>query len=407
MAQTIGRLTASSLRALPAGLHADGGNLMLQVTASGARTWIFRYRLQGRRRDMGLGALHTVGLADARKLAKDARSLLLSGVCPLGARQQALASTRAKASHTFARLADDYITAHKAGWSQKSLDAWRMTLTEYAYPVLGALPVSEVDTAAVMRVLSPLWQTRTETAVRLRGRIEAVLDAATVQGHRRGDNPARWRGHLEQLLVRPAKIAKVEHLSALPWPEMSAFMAALRSREGVAARALEFAILCASRSGDVRGMRWDEVVDGVWVVPAARMKAGKEHRVPLSDVALALLAKMPKVDALVFPGVRSGGAFKPLSDMSLLAVLKRMGRRDITVHGFRSTFRDWASERTNFPRELAELALAHAVGGKVERAYARSDQLSQRRRLMSAWAEFCAAPAMTAASVLPLSPRRV
>ena len=403
MKRDTGRLAPTALKSLPPGHHADGGNLWLQVSKTGTRNWVFRYDLDGRRREMGLGPLHTVGLADARRLAKDARLLLLSGVCPLSARQQAAAATRAKASHTFARLADDYIKAHQAGWSQKSLDAWRMTLTEYAYPVLGALPVSEVDTAAVMRVLSPLWQTRTETAVRLRGRIEAVLAAATVHGHRRGDNPARWRGHLEQLLVRPAKIAKVEHLSALPWQDVGAFMPALRSREGVAARALEFAILCASRSGDVRGMRWDEVQGDVWVVPAARMKAGKEHRVPLSEAALALLAKMHQVDALVFPGARSGGAFKPLSGMSLLAVLKRMGRRDITVHGFRSTFRDWASERTNFPRELAELALAHAVGTKVEQAYARSDQLQHRRRLMNAWAEFCCAPAVRGDNVVALA----
>lgn len=274
------------------------------------------------------------------------------------------------------------------------------TLATYASPLLGALPVAEIDTALVVKVLGPIWETRTETATRVRGRIEKVLDWATVSKYRQGENPARWRGHLDKLLANPSKVVKVAHHPALPWRDMGAFMAALRAQEGVAARALEFVILAAARSGEVRGATWEEIDLGahLWIVPAERMKAKKEHRVPLSRSALALLKKLPREGNLVFPGAREG---KALSDMSLTAVLRRMQRTGITVHGFRSTFRDWCAESTGFPREVCEHALAHSLPDKVEAAYRRGDLLDKRILLMQAWADYCARPA-TAAKVTPI-----
>ncbi|MCF8177313.1 MAG: site-specific integrase, partial [Sulfuritalea sp.] len=311
---------------------------------------------------------------------------------------------RAKAM-TFDQCATAYISAHRSGWkNEKHIGQWENTLEAYASPIIGALPVAEVDTALVVKVLGPIWETKTETATRLRGRIEKILDWATVSKYRQGENPARWRGHLENLLANPNKIAKVAHHPALPWREICGFMVELRKQIGTAARALEFTILTAARSGEVRGATWAEIdLDaGLWVVPAERIKMGKEHRVPLTASAIALLNELPREGDLVFPGAKENTA---LSDMSLTAVLRRMKRTDITVHGFRSTFRDWCAESTNFPREVCEHALAHSLPDKVEAAYRRGDLLDKRVQLMKAWADYCAKP-QAEASVTPIGRQR-
>jgi integrase len=282
------------------------------------------------------------------------------------------------------------VKAHRAGWrNAKHAYQWEATLAQYAAPVIGALSVQAVDTSLVLKVLEPIWTTKTETAGRLRGRIETVLDWAAVRGFRTGDNPARWRGHLDKLLPAPCKVRKVEHHAALPYAEVGAFMTDLRQREGVAARALEFAILNAARTGETLGAAWSEIDMGarLWTIAGHRMKGGREHRVPLSPAAMALLTLMQKlkIDDHIFPGMKAG---RPMSNMAMLALLRRMGRGDLTAHGFRSSFRDWAAERTNFPSEVAEMALAHAVGDRVEAAYRRGDLFEKRRRLMTAWADF-------------------
>jgi integrase len=304
---------------------------------------------------------------------------------------------------TFQACADAYIAAHRAGWrSAKSLTAWEGTLGAYVHPVFGALPVQAIDTALVTKAIEPIWAEKPETAGRVRGRIEAILDWATARGHRQGENPARWRGHLDKLLPNKTKVRRVEHHAALPYPEISAFMAELRQQEGVAALALEFAILTAARTGEVIGARWDEfnLAERLWTIPGQRMKAGREHRVPLPDAALAIIETMAGIREgdFVFPG---GKASRPLSNMSMLMLLRRMGREDLTIHGFRSSFRDWAAERTGFPAEVAEMALAHTVADAVERAYRRGDLFQMRRQMMDAWAKFCAAPS-AAGRVVPI-----
>ena len=394
MARNEKRLSALAVtRATKPGMYPDGLGLYLRVGPSGAKSWVFRFRVDGQRRDMGLGPLHTVTLADARVKATECRKLRLDGSDPLHARQTARLTAKleeAKAM-SFQDCADAYIAAHAPGWrNAKHGDQWRNTLATYAYPVFGELPVQSVDVAMVMKVLEPIWATKTETASRVRGRIESVLDWATVREFRRGDNPARWRGHLENLLPKRAKVQKVEHHSALPYGEMGAFMASLRGQEGVAARALEFLILTATRTSETIGATWADInIDGmIWTIPADRIKAGKEHRVPLSPAALAVLDAMAKIrhGEHVFPGGRVG---KGLSNMALLKLLERMKRGDLTAHGFRSTFRDWAAERTNFSRDVAEMALAHTIGDKVEAAYRRGDLFEKRGKLMEAWAVYC------------------
>lgn len=372
------------------GYFGDGAGLWLQVSPVGTKSWIFRFTRAGKQREMGLGALHTVSLAEARAKAKTCRQQLLDGLDPISAREatklaQALEQARAM---TFDQCAAAYIKAHRHGWrNAKHAAQWENTIATYASPIFGDLPVTSVDTALVMKALHPIWTEKTETASRLRGRIESILGWATTSGYRQGDNPARWRGHLQNLLAAPEKVRKVEHHPALPWREIGGFMVDLRAREGIAAQALEFVILTAARSGEVRGMRWDELDGKVWTIPANRMKAGREHRVPLSSAVLSLLERMPRVGDYVFPGAKKGSL---LSDMSLTAVLRRMGHEDITVHGFRSTFRDWCGESTNFPREVAEHALAHQLPDKVEAAYRRGDLIEKRIFLMQAWADFCA-----------------
>lgn len=414
MARGACKLTARTVAAIrEPGRYGDGGGLWLQVSRSGSKSWLFRYMHHGRARAMGLGAVDTVPLSEARAAALAARKLLASGVDPVEARKAERRQARLAAAKalTFKDAAEACIDARKTGWrNAKHALQWRNSLATYAYPVLGAVPVQDIDVGLVMKVLEPLWSAKTETASRVRGRIEAVLDWATARGYREGENPARWRGHLQNLLPARTRVRKVTHHPALPYTEIADFMRALRQQEGVAARALEFLILTATRTSETIGARWSEIdlENKVWTIPATRIKAGKEHRVPLSAQAGAVLEKMRALGAGatprvppgqcgdVFPGGRPG---KPLSSMALLALLARMGRGDVTAHGFRSTFRDWAAERTAFPREVAEMALAHAVGDKVEAAYRRGDLFEKRRRLMEAWAKFCDAPAAAGAVV--------
>ena len=394
MSRTLYKLSASKVRqAKAAGLHGDGGGLWLQVSKSGAKSWIFRYDFEGKRHEMGLGSCQTVDLADAREAARVCRQTLRDRRDPLVERNASHAEralSRAKRI-TFDQCAVAYIAAHRSSWKNaKHAGQWESTLSTYASPVIGALAVADVDTALVVKVLSPIWNDKTETATRLRGRIESILDWATTSKFRQGDNPARWRGHLDNLLANPNKVAPVKNHPALPWREISAFITRLRGSQGIAARAIEFAILTACRSGEVRGACWDEIDLGakLWTIPADRMKAGKEHRVPLSTGALAVLATIEANRGVVFAG-RDGTS--SLSDMSLTAVLRRMGRGDITVHGFRSTFRDWCAEHEGnaFPREVCEHALAHSLPDKVEAAYRRGDLLGKRVALMQAWADYC------------------
>lgn len=388
-----GRLTALAVaRAKAPGMYADGSGLYLQIAPSG-RSWIFRYQHGGRRRYMGLGPVAAVSLAAARGKAQEARKALAEGNDPIAARratQAALAAAAAR-SMTFEACASAYIASHKDGWRNAKHGAqWDSTLRAYAFPVLGDVPAADIDVAMVLKALEPIWAQKPETAARVRGRIEAVLDWATARGFRVGDNPARWRGHLANLLPARAKVQRVTHHPALPYARMGEFMAALRSQEGVAARALEFAILTAARTSEATGAAWAEFDLGAatWTIPGERIKAGREHRVPLSAPALAIVRAMAKTreGEFVYPGGRRG---RPLSNMAMSAVLRRMGRDDITVHGFRSAFRDWAAESTNYSREVAEMALAHAVGDKVEAGYRRGDLFDKRRRIMADWAKHC------------------
>ena len=373
------------------GRYGDGGGLWLQVGPTGGKSWLHRYMLHGRAREMGLGAYPVVKLAEARDLVLENRRLLLQGKDPLDERQRARQQAKLATANTitFRTCAERYIAAHEPSWrNDKHRWQWSRTLEMYVYPVLGDLPVADIDTGLVMQALEPIWNDVPETASRVRGRIESILDWAAARGYRQGDNPARWRGHLQKLLPAKTKVRAVKHHSRLPYEQLGDFMAGLRHREGVAARALEFAILTASRTGEVIGAKWSEIdlSKGLWVVPAERMKAGKEHRVPLSDGSLALLEALPREGDYVFVGAKKGD---PLSNMSLLAVLKRMGRGELTTHGFRSTFSDWCAEQTAYPSEVREMALAHTVSDKVEAAYRHGDLFAKRARLMADWARFC------------------
>jgi integrase len=409
-----GKLKALNVERLKAvGMYGDGGGLYLQVTGAGAKSWIFRYwvrerdpatgqplrdaitnKVRGVSREMGLGSFNVVTLDEARDLADKYRRLRHQGVDPIDGRRAAReqAAFDAARAISFKDAATAYIAAHRAGWrNEKHAAQWGTTLEAYAYPEFGAVSVQSIDTALVMKVLEPIWSTKPETASRVRGRVEAILDWATARGFRKGENPARWRGHLNNLLPAPAKVRMAKHYVALPYTELPTFLVALRQQEGHAARALEWTILTAARTGDTIGATPDEIRERekLWTIPGERMKAGKEHRVPLSARALAIVDAMKPLRGatrFLFPGGKQG---KPLSNMAMTEVLRRMGRGDITVHGFRSTFRDWAAERTEFPNEVAEMALAHAVGNKVEAAYRRGELLEKRRGLMEAWAEYC------------------
>lgn len=393
MALKLNKLTVIGIARLSEpGYYGDGGGLVLQISRSGSKSWLFRYKRLGKVRELGLGSLRTVDLARAREASKQLRGTLASGVDPLDDRTAARAKAALERGRqmSFEQCAAAYIDAHRSSWKNaKHTAQWESTLGTYAYPLIGGLPVADVDTDLIVKVLKPVWNTKTETATRLRGRIESILGWATVSKFRKGDNPARWRGHLENLLAAPNKIKKVVNHPALPWNEMGAFMQSLRAADGVGARALEFAILTACRSGEVRGAQWDEISleSRMWIIPAERMKAGREHRVPLSTAAVSLLNAIKKTDGIIFPG-KDG---VPLSDMSLTAVLRRMGRDDITVHGFRSSFRDWCAEApgNSFSREVCEHALAHSLPDKVEAAYRRGDLLDKRVVLMQTWSDYC------------------
>lgn len=378
------------------GLHFVGGvpGLALQVAPGGARTWVLRFSIAGKRRDMGLGGFPEISLAGARERAREARAKANQGIDPILHRQEARSALRASAAaaKTFAECVTAYVDAKSAEWrSPKHRQQWSNTLEQYAIPVIGPLLVRDVTLAHVLKILEPIWTTKTETASRLRGRIESVLNWATVRGYRSGENPARWRGHLDKLLPAPKKVAKVEHHAALDVNAVPGFMAALREQKGLGAKALEFLVLTAARSGEVRGATWDEIDldNAVWTIPGERMKAGREHRVPLSPPALKLLHALPRIEgtSLLFPSTKN----TPLSDMTLSGVLRRMGIEAVP-HGFRSTFKDWASERTGYPGEMSEMALAHTVSNKVEAAYRRGDMFVKRRRMMNDWAKFCDTP---------------
>lgn len=376
------------------GMHLDGKGLFLNVSKSGAKSWLFRYMAPGKkRREMGLGGYPAVSLAEARLKAEEARKLRAAGKDPLEIRraEEKAAEIEAARVMTFQDCATAYIEAHRAGWrNDKHAAQWPSTLQTYTYPIFGCLPVQEVDTALVVKALKEIWYKKPETATRVRGRIERILAWAKVSGFRNGENPALWRGHLDQLLPPRSKVAKQEHHAALAYAEMGDFMRQLRAQGGTAARALEFTILTAARTGEVIGARWDEIdfASKVWAVPASRMKAGREHRVPLSTAAVDLLKaqRAASEGEFVFPGGRRD---KPLSNMAMLVLLRRMGRGDLTAHGFRSSFKDWTSEQTNFPGEVAEMALAHTIEDKVEAAYRRGELLEKRRLLMEAWANYC------------------
>ena len=394
MAIELNKLNALAVKnAKERGYLADGGGLYLQISAGGSKSWVFRYRDGGRLREMGLGPTHTLSLADARDAALFCRKQRINGLDPIAACLTARAAARLEAARavTFEQCAESYIESHKASWQNaKHAAQWGSTLKTYAYPVLGKVAVAGIDTGLVLKAVEPIWSTKSETASRLRQRIEAVLDWAKVRGYREGENPARWKGHLDHSLPSRAKVAKVEHHAALPYAEIGPFMTSLQAQPGTAARALEFAILTAARTGEVLGAKWMEVdLDArMWTVPAERMKAKKEHRIPLSDRAIAILLSLKERSAadFVFPG---GKVNKSLSGMALLMALRRMKRDDLTAHGFRSTFRDWAAEQTSFPREVCEHALAHSLPDKVEAAYRRGDLFDKRKGLMDAWGAYC------------------
>ena len=409
-------------------MHADGGGLYLQVTVGKEeqlnKSWLFRFALGGRERQMGLGSLNTIGLSEARGAAEQCRKLLKEGKKdPIEARDadRAAQQTAKAKSVTFNWCATAYMAAHESGWrNAKHRQQWHNTLATYAGPIIGKLAVQDVDTGLLMQILQPIWTEKNETASRVRGRIETILDWAKVNGHRIGENPARWRGHLDHLLPARSKVHKVKHHPALPHEQISEFVAELRAQEGLAAKALEFTILTAARSGESRGIPWEGELDTtgkVWTVPPHRMKGEREHRVPLTAPALAVIEYMRSVrqNDYVFPGDK---ADDPLSDMALTEVIRRMnearqkaglprwvdpkqGGRAVVPHGFRSTFRDWVSEETNFPSELAEAAIAHIEGDKTEAAYKRGTMFEKRRLLMDAWADHCNQPVDDAKVVRP------
>lgn len=395
MGRGTNKLTDRTVRSLKEpGRYGDGLGLWLQVGPEGGKSWLYRYMLDGRARMMGLGRYPDFSLEEARQRAMECRKLLKDGKDPIDDRKtrQTIERLARQKILTFDECASAYIEANRAGWkNDKHAAQWENTLKTYASPIIGKLSVADIDTGLVLKVLEPIWTAKAETANRLRGRIEAVLGWATVRKYRTGDNPAAWRNHLDKVLPARSAVKRIENHPALPYCEIGAFVAALREQAGISARALEFTILTAARTNETIGATWQEfdLKAGVWTIPADRMKAKKEHRVPLSDRALELAKEMLPLKSneagAVFPSPKG----KPLSNMALLAVLKRMERYDLTVHGFRSTFRDWAGETTAYPREVIEHALAHQLRDRAEAAYARGTLFDKRRRLMSDWATYC------------------
>jgi integrase len=392
MARLLNRLSqrdaANLIRSGAVGKYHDGGGLYLEIGRNGGCSWVLRFTLKTRTRAMGLGGACDFSLDEARERARAARKLIADGVDPIDHRKAVPDML------TFSQCAQEYVADHRAGWKNaKHVEQWQSTLTTYVGPVFGALPVRDVGIEHVVKALRPIWTTKPETATRVRGRIERVLDWAASRKLREGDNPARW-AQLKELLPNISKARLVKHHAALPFGEIPAFMGALRTQEGIGALALRFTILTAARTGETIGARWREIdiAEKLWTVPRGRMKAGREnHRVPLSPAALAILTNLKALkltdspQEFVFPGGKRG---KPLSNMAMTATLRRMGRGDLTVHGFRSTFKDWATECTEYPNEVSEMALAHVVRGKVEAAYRRGDILEKRRSLMDDWGVF-------------------
>jgi len=401
-------LTAIAVKNAKPGRHADGAGLHLLVKESGARSWVYRFMLNGKSRDVGLGPAGSDGISLSQ--ARDARDALRlkvkAGIDPLEERDREAAQTLAAAQAaqvagiTFKAVAEAYIGANEASWrNDKHRQQWKNTLAAYVYPVIGDLPVAEVGTAHVLQILEPIWKAKAETASRIRGRIETVLDSAKARGYRQGENPARWRGHLAQILPARTRLSRGHH-KAMAYEQVPAFVGALHKREAVAALALEFTILTAARTGEVIGAKWDEVEldKAIWTIPAGRMKAGKEHRVPLSPRAVEILREVHKLGKdWLFPTAKGG----KLSGMAMTMLLRRM-KVDATVHGFRSGFRDWSAECTGYAHEVAEMALAHTIENKVERAYRRGDLFDKRRRLMDDWATYCATIPATGANVTPI-----
>jgi integrase len=401
-------LTPLAVKNAKPGRHADGGGLHLLVKESGARSWVYRFMLNGKSRDIGLGAAGSDGisLADARDARDALRLKVKAGIDPLAERQreaaEALAATQAAriAGIRFKAVAEAYIGANEGSWrNDKHRQQWKNTLATYVYPVIGELPVAEVGTAHVLQILEPIWKAKAETASRVRGRMETILDAAKARGYREGENPARWRGHIAQILPARSRLTRGHH-KAMPYEAIPAFVGDLHKREAVAALALEFTILTAARTGEVIGAKWDEVdLDkAIWTIPAGRMKAGKEHRVPLSPRAVEILKSSQGLrQEWLFPATGGG----KMSGMAMTMLLRRM-KVDATVHGFRSGFRDWSAECTGYAHEVAEMALAHTIESKVERAYRRGDLFDKRRRLMDNWATFCATITAVRGNLLPL-----
>jgi integrase len=411
-------LTPLEVKNAKPGRHADGGGLHLLVKDSGARSWVFRFMLKGRARDVGLSRcpeaielLRKTGgselsLAQARDVAVIYRLKVRSGIDPLKEREQEAVRTAAEAQAaqvagmTFRQVAEAYIAANSPSWkNEKHRQQWCNTLEAYVYPVIGALPVADVGTAHVLKILEPIWQAKPETASRVRGRIETVLDAAKAREYRQGENPARWRGHIAQILPKRSRLSRGHH-KAMEYEAIPAFIADLRKRNAIAALALEFAVLTATRTGEVIGATWSEIdlPKALWIIPASRMKAENEHRVPLSARAVEILTNT-KQPASQFAFPSDGGG--KLSSMAMAMLLRRM-KQDCTVHGFRSSFRDWASESTGYSREVCEMALAHTISNKAEAAYRRGDLFEKRRRLMDEWASFCGTVREPADNVTPI-----
>jgi integrase len=403
------RLTARQIAAatLPGGenkllLH-DGRGLFLQLMRSVSRksinrSWLFKYELRGVRREMGLGSLQDFTLAEARQRHRVLRQQVSDGIDPLAERRQRNAERAAESARavTFRYCFEQCVASHEGGWrNAEHRRQWRTSIEQDVLPVIGDLAIDDIGTPHIIRALEPIWKLKPETASRTRGRIERVLAWATVRGFRSGDNPARWRGHLQEMFPAVGKVAKVNHHEAMPYVELPGFMAKLRETDHIAARALEFTILCAARTGETLGATRDEISlsDATWTIPAHRMKSGKEHKVPLSNRAIEILRSLPH---------RLGRIFD-IGEVAMLQMLREVnGGKGPTVHGFRSSFRDWCSERTSYPPAVAEQALAHAIGSKVERAYSRSSLFERRRKLMSDWSTFCSRPATTAATVIAL-----
>jgi integrase len=408
MSRVINRLTAVTVtNARAKGLYPDGGGLYLRVTSTGTKSWILRYSRDGKTHDMGLGPAGSISLARARELTAEAHRRRLQGLDPINARaDERAAAKRAEARGvSFKVCAEQMMDAREIGWrNTKHRKQWRSSLLRYAYPVLGEAPVTAIDTALILKVLEPIWATKTQTANRIRGRMESVLDWAKARDLREGENVARWRGHLDQLLAAPSKVRSVRHHPALSYAELPAFLENLRSKDAISRRALEFVVLTAVRTREGIWARWDEIDFGarMWVIPAQRMKGGREHRVPLSTRAIAILKEMQEIreNDFLFPGLKQG---QPLSAKSLLILLRDL-HPGITTHGFRSTFKDWAAECTHTPNFVSEAALAHVVADKVEAAYRRADLIAKRRKLMDAWDRYCSRPA--SADVVILKPRK-